>query len=201
MKINSKKLKLGMQKSEKEKPPKPQMKKSFPLGKVYQLLEPGPVVLVTSNIKNKANIMTMSWHTMMEFEPPLIGCIISNRNFSFEIIKKTKMCGINIPTVQLAKKVVACGNTTGRELDKFQKFKLTPVVASQINVPLVNECFAQLECKVVDAKMMNKYNFFVLQVVKVWVDPKVKSPKTIHHQGNGIFMVAGKSIQIPSKMK
>lgn len=65
-------------------------KKSFPLSKVYRLLEPGPVVLVTTANKNRANIMTMSWHTMMDFEPPIVGCVISKRNYTFNILKATR---------------------------------------------------------------------------------------------------------------
>jgi flavin reductase (DIM6/NTAB) family NADH-FMN oxidoreductase RutF len=61
-------------------------KKSFPLSRIYGLLEPGPVVLVTTAHQGRANIMTLSWHTMMEFEPPLVGCVISNRNYSFELL-------------------------------------------------------------------------------------------------------------------
>lgn len=95
------------------------MKKSLALSKVYGLLEPGPVVLVTTSYKDKDDIMTMSWHTMMDFEPPIIGCVISNRNFSFNALNKTNECVINIPTNELAKKVVGCGNTSGSHIDKF----------------------------------------------------------------------------------
>src|SRR5664280_1002027 len=84
-------------------------KRTLPLSKVYGLLEPGPVVLVTTAHKGRANIMTMSWHTMMEFEPPIVGCVISNRDYTFSILKQTKECVINIPTVELAAKVVGCG--------------------------------------------------------------------------------------------
>ena len=94
-------------------------KKTLPLSNVYKLLEPGPVVLVSSCLNHHANIMTMSWQTMMDFEPPVIGCVISNRNYSFDMIKKTKQCVINIPDMSLAKQVVACGNSTGRKVDKF----------------------------------------------------------------------------------
>ena len=59
-------------------------KRSFPLSKVYGLLEPGPVLLLTTAHKGRANVMTMSWHTMMEFEPPLVGCVVSGRDFSFD---------------------------------------------------------------------------------------------------------------------
>jgi flavin reductase (DIM6/NTAB) family NADH-FMN oxidoreductase RutF len=175
-------------------------KKSFPLSKVYGLLEPGPVVLVTTARNGKPNIMTMSWHTMMEFEPPLVGCVISG-NYSFDLLKATKECVINIPTVEIAEKVVGCGNTSGANVDKFKKFCLTPKSASQVGAPLIEECYANLECRVVDTSMLNKYCFFVLEVVKAWIDPKVKNPRTIHHLGNGNFMVAGKTIKLKSKMK
>src|ERR1035441_855227 len=101
-------------------------KKSFPLSKVYGLLEPGPVVMVTTVRKGRPNIMTLSWHTMIEFEPPLVGCVVSNRNYTFGILKAAKECVINIPTVELAAKVVACGNTSGANTDKFAAFGLTP---------------------------------------------------------------------------
>jgi len=176
-------------------------KKSFPLSKVYRLLEPGPVVLVTTASKGRANIMTMSWHTMIEFEPPLLGCVISNRNYSFNILKATRECVINIPTVELTEKVVGCGNSSGRKVDKFKKFSLSQVAASCVKAPLIDECFANLECKVVDGKMVAKYNLFILEVVKAWIDPAQKHPRTIHHQGKGAFMIAGETIQLPSRMK
>jgi flavin reductase (DIM6/NTAB) family NADH-FMN oxidoreductase RutF len=176
-------------------------KKSFPLSKVYGLLEPGPVVLVTTARNGNPNIMAMSWHTMMEFEPPLVGCIISNRNYSFDSLMATKECVINIPTVKIAKEVVGCGNTHGASTDKFNKFGLTPKPASKVSAPLIEECYANLECRVADAKMVDEYCMFILEVVKAWIDPAVKNPQTIHHRGYGTFMVAGKTIKIKSKMK
>jgi len=177
------------------------MKKSFPLSRVYSLLEPGPVVMVSTSRKGKANIMTMSWHTMMEFEPPMVGCVISNRNYTFNIVKATKECVINIPTKELAKKVVSCGNTSGRSVDKFTSFRLTPAAAAYVQAPLIAECYANLECKVVDTSMAAKYNFFILEVLKAWIDPLVKQPRTLHHLGKGSFMVAGRTVKLPSKMK
>jgi flavin reductase (DIM6/NTAB) family NADH-FMN oxidoreductase RutF len=176
-------------------------RRSFPLSQVYRLLEPGPVVMVTTARKGQANIMTMSWHTMIDFEPPLVGCVISDRNHTFSILKATKECVINIPTVELAAKAVGCGNTSGRVVDKFKAFHLTPAAASRVKAPLIAECYANLECKVVDTRMAAKYSLFILEVVKAWIDPSKKHPRTIHHLGKGAFMVAGKTIQLPSKMK
>jgi len=176
-------------------------KRSYPLSKVYGLLEPGPVVLITVAGKERANIMTQSWHTMMEFEPPLVGCVISGNNYSFDILRKTRECVISIPTVELSAQVAGCGNTSGEEVDKFQAFGLTPVAASQVKAPLIAECYANLECRVADSRMVNKYNFFVFEVVKAWINPAIKNPRTLHHMGNGVFMVAGDTIKLPSKAK
>ena len=176
-------------------------KKSFPLSKVYGLLEPGPVVMVTTARGGRSNIMTMSWHTMMEFEPPLVGCVISNRGYSFGLLKATKECVINIPTIEIAEKIVGCGNASGEKIDKFETFGLTPKSASQVEAPLIEECYANLESRVTDTKMVAEYCFFVLEVVKAWIDPTVKNPRTLHHLGKGNFMVAGEKIKLKSKMK
>jgi flavin reductase (DIM6/NTAB) family NADH-FMN oxidoreductase RutF len=176
-------------------------KRAFPMSEVYRLLEPGPVVLLSTTRQGKANVMAMSWHTMMDFEPPIVGCVVSNRDFTFNTLKSTKECVINIPTVELAKKVVACGNSSGRNLDKFKAFRLTAEPASRVGAPLIKECYASLECKVIDASMATRLNFFILQVVKAWVDRLKPNPRTIHHRGRGVFMVAGKTIRLRSKMK
>jgi flavin reductase (DIM6/NTAB) family NADH-FMN oxidoreductase RutF len=143
----------------------------------------------------------MSWHTMLEFEPPLVGCVISNRNHSFGLLKATRECVINLPAVELAEVVVGCGNTSGISVDKFDRFGLTSVPASCVGAPLIAECFANLECRVVDTRMVPKYCFFVLEVVKAWVDRSVKAPRTIHHLGMGRFMVAGETIKFKSRMR
>jgi flavin reductase (DIM6/NTAB) family NADH-FMN oxidoreductase RutF len=177
------------------------VKKSLPLSRAYGLLETGPVVLITTARKGRANIMTQSWHTMMEFEPPLVGCVISGRNFSFEALRATKECVLNIPTEKLAEEVAGIGNCSGRKVDKFARFNLTPAPGACVDAPLIAECYANLECRVFDTRMVNRYNFFVLEVVKAWIDPKEKAPRTLHHRGKGEFMVAGKTIRLPSRMK
>ena len=175
--------------------------KSLPLAKVYQLIEPGPVVLLTTAHKGRANVMTMSWHTMLEFEPPLIACVVSSANHSFAALRATGECVIAIPARKLAAKVVKIGNTSGRDGDKFRAVGLEPVAAGQVAPPLIAECFANLECKVTDTRMVQKYNLFVLEVVKAWIDPAQKRPKTIHHHGYGRFAVDGPMIKFKSRMR
>ena len=176
-------------------------KKALSLDKVYALLEPGPVVLLSTHGRGRPNAMPMSWHMMMEFEPPLVGCVVGDRNHSFAALKATRECVINIPTARLAKQVVGCGNTTGAKTDKFARFGLTPVPAAQVGAPLVAECYANLECRVTDTRMVAKYCLFVLEVVQAWIDPAVKNPRTMHHLGWGEFMLAGKRVRLPSRMR
>ena len=175
--------------------------RNLPLSKVYQLLEPGPVVLLTTARRARANVMTLSWHMMVEFEPPLVACVVSNRNHSFAALRATKECVIAIPALELAPKVVEVGNCSGRNVDKFKRFSLTPVPAELVAPPLVAECFANLECRVADTGLVNKYCMFVLEVLKAWIDPAQKDPKTIHHHGYGKFAVDGEMIKLKSRMR
>ncbi len=174
--------------------------KELALSKVYQLLEPGPVVLLSTAQRGKANVMTMSWHMMVEFEPPLVACVVSSADFSYTALRATRECVIAIPAVALAPKVVKIGNTSGRDIDKFAAFGLTKKPAQMVAAPLIGECFANLECRIADTRLANKYSLFILEVVKAWHDPKQKTPRTIHHQGNGRFAVDGETIRLASKM-
>ena len=175
--------------------------RQYPLAKVYQLIEPGPVVLLATADKGRANIMTMSWHMMVDFEPPLIACIVSEANYSFAALRATGECVIAVPALELAPKVVQVGNASGRDIDKFAAFGLTPVPATRVKAPLVAECFANLECKVTDSRLVNRYDLFILEVVKAWADPKQKNAKTIQHHGYGSFVVDGETITLKSKMR
>jgi flavin reductase (DIM6/NTAB) family NADH-FMN oxidoreductase RutF len=157
--------------------------------------------MLTTAAGGRTNIMTMSWHTMIDFEPPLVGCVISDRNHTFRMLKASRECVINIPTVELASKAVRCGNTSGRTVDKFEAFRLTPVPGACVQAPLIDECYANLECRVVDTRMVARYDLFILEVVKAWIDPGRKNPRTIHHLGRGDFMVAGRTITLPSRKK
>ena len=175
-------------------------KADFPVAKIRRFLEPGPIVLVSSAWRGKTNIMTMGWHTVMEFEPSMIGCCIFS-DYSADLVKRSKECVINIPTVDLASVAVGIGNSTGADVDKFAKFKLTAVRGTKIDAPLIKECYANFECKVIDASLVRKYHFFVLKVVKAHVAIAPRNPRTIHYRGEGIFMVSGRHINLRRKFK
>ena len=166
-------------------------KKDFPVENVRRFLEPGPIVLVSSAYKNETNIMTMGWHMMMEFSPSLVGCLISSANYSFDLIRNSRQCVINLPAVDLATTVVKIGNCSGRDIDKFVEFNLSAKPGKQVRAPLIDECYANFECRLVDTSWIKKYNMFVFEVVEAHVATSPKTPKTIHYRGDGEFMISG----------
>ena len=176
-------------------------KKDFPVDNIRRFLEPGPIVLVSSAWKGKTNIMTMGWHTVMEFQPSRIGCMISNGNHSHGMVKGSKECVVSIPTYDLVKQAIGIGNTSGAEVDKFDKFKLTPVEGDRVKAPLIKECYANFECKVVDTSLLNKYSFFILEVVKAHAATAPKYPRTFHYRGDGVFMVSGRNVSFRPMFK
>ncbi len=172
--------------------------RSLSLDKVYQKLEPGPVVLVTTADGGRFNVMTMSWHMMVEFDPPLIACVVSEANFSHGALKKTGECVIAIPPADLAETVVAIGNCSGREVDKFARFGLTALPGHEVSAPRITQCIVNIECKLVDRALVARYNLFIVEAVKAWIDPERARAKTLHHCGYGRFLLDGEELRLRS---
>lgn len=166
----------------------------FPVSNVRRFLEPGPIVLVSSAWRGERNVMTMGWHTVMEFTPSLVGCIIASSNHSFALVRRSRECVINVPTTALTDAVVGIGNCSGASVDKFGKFELTAEPANKVGAPLIAECHANFECQLRDDSLVDRYNFFIFEVVKAHVARRPKFPQTLHYTGDGVFMVSGKII-------
>ena len=165
--------------------------------KAFTFIEPGPVVLVTTNDGHQDNVMTISWHMVMDFTPQ-IAISTGPWNHSFETLMKTKECVIAIPTVDLIQKVIGIGTVPGTELDKFKEFKLTPLPAKGVKAPLIKECLACLECKLID--YIEAYGIVILQVERLWVDKDREDRRTFHANGDGTFVVDGKTLDYRALM-
>nr|WP_242444437.1 flavin reductase family protein [Advenella sp. S44] len=169
-------------------------KKDFPVGDARRYLEPGPIVLVSSHWQGRDNIMTMGWHCVLEFGPSLFGCMISSGNHSFDMIRKSGECVINVPTTALTDIVCRVGNCTGSEVDKFSEFGLTGNPGQAVSARLIDQCHAAFECRLYDDVLVDKYNYFIFEIVKAHVAARPAHPETLHYTGDGVFMVAGKVI-------
>ena len=162
----------------------------LPLSKAFTLLEPGPVVLVTTNAGGRNNIMTISWAMVVDFTPRF-AMTTGPWNFSYAALRKFRECVIAIPTVDLIDKVVGVGTCSGADTDKFEKFALTPVKARHVKAPLIRECLANIECRVVD--IVARHSIVVLEGVAAYFDRSRKEKRTIHANGDGTFVVDGGS--------
>ncbi|OPX85124.1 MAG: Flavoredoxin [Pelotomaculum sp. PtaB.Bin104] len=170
----------------------------LPIEKAFMLIEPGPVILVTTNDKGRNNIMTISWHMVMDFTPK-IAMTTGAWNYSFHALVNTKECVLAVPTIDLAEKVVSIGDCSGAEVDKFQKFGLTALQANDVKAPLISECLACLECRVIE--YLEPHDIFILQGVRAWIDPVRKERRTFHANGDGTFVVDGNTINLRSLME
>ena len=165
--------------------------KKMQLSKAFTLIESGPVVLVTTSDGKKDNIMTISWTMVMDFTP-VIAITTGPWNYSYAALRKSKECVISVPTVDLLDKVVGVGTCSGADTDKFEKFGLTPVKGKYVRSPLIKECLANIECKVID--IVQKHNIIVLEGVAAYFDSSRKEKRTVHAIGDGTFIVDGRRL-------
>jgi flavin reductase (DIM6/NTAB) family NADH-FMN oxidoreductase RutF len=174
--------------------------KELPASQAYRLLEPGPIVLVTTSLEGRSNVMTMGFHMMIQHAPPLIGCVIGPWDHSHQALRKTGECVIAIPAVDLAETVVDIGNCSGDAVDKFERFGLKTRPAKDVAAPLLAACLANIECRVVDPSLVERYNLFVLEAKRIWIDETREERRTIHHRGDGSFTVDGGTVDLRERM-
>jgi flavin reductase (DIM6/NTAB) family NADH-FMN oxidoreductase RutF len=157
-------------------------------GRIFTLLEPGPVVWVTTRDGKKNNVMTISWTVVLDFTPRF-AFVTGEWNHSFAALKRTRECVIAVPGADLIDAVVGVGTCSGADTDKFAKFGLTPVAAKKVGAPLIGECLANIECRVVE--IVGRHNIVVLEAVAAWTSAGRPEKRTLHAVGDGTFIVDG----------
>ena len=172
--------------------------KEMQISKAFTLIEPGPVVLVTTSDGKKNNIMTISWTMVMDFTP-IFAITTGPWNYSFAALQKSKECVISIPTVDMIDKMVGVGTCSGADTDKFEKFRLTAVKGKHVQAPLIKECLANIECKVID--IVKKHNIVVLEGVAAYFDDSRNERRTVHAVGDGTFIVDGRKLNRKKMMQ
>lgn len=176
-------------------------KRDFPVADVRHYLEPGPIVLLSVAHRGRRNVMTLGWHMMQEFTPALVACCISDANHSFAMLRASRECVINLPTVEMLDAVVDIGNCSGAEVDKFAAFGLTALRGRKVEAPLIGECHASFECRLHDASRIARDGVFVWEVVAAHAATRPKHPRTVHYLGEGEFMVAGDIVSRRARFK
>jgi len=172
--------------------------KLLELGRAFTLMEPGPVVLVTTRDGKKSNIMTISWTMVIDFTPRF-AITTGPWNCSYQALRKTRECVIAIPAADLLDTVVGIGTCSGRDTDKFARFKLTALPAQRVRAPLIEECLANIECRVVD--IVRKHNIVVLEGVAAHLAIRRREKRMLHAVGDGRFIADGQTLNRRRRMK
>ena len=172
--------------------------RKMPISKAFTLMESGLVVLVTTHDGTSNNVMTISWTMVMDFTP-VFAITTGPWNYSYTALRKTKECVIAIPTVDLLDKVVGVGTCSGADTDKFARFRLTPVQGKVVKAPLIKECLANIECRVIN--IVRKHNIVVLEGVAAYLDNLRKETRTVHAVGDGTFIVDGRRLDRKKMMR
>lgn len=159
--------------------------------KAFTLIESGPVVLVTTRDGDHENVMTISWTMVVDFAP-LFALTTGPWNYSYAALRKTRECVIAIPTVDMIDRVVGVGTCSGRDTDKFARFGLTRRKGRRVRAPLIEECLANIECRVID--IVSRHSIVVLKGLAAWVDTSRKERRALHAVGDGTFIVDGRRI-------
>jgi len=138
-----------------------------------RLLEPGPVVLVTAQFRSQPNVMTAAWVVPLSLEPPRIGIAVHPARFTHELVTRSELFVVNLPTLRLLDAVHRCGIVSGRQVDKFAHAGLHPGDALEIDVPIIEECAAHIECGLADRLSLGDHDLFVGEVLAVWADDEL----------------------------
>lgn len=161
----------------------------------YRLLHPRHTVLVTCRDKTgKANIITLAWSMPTSHDPPMVVISVSPKRRSHRIIEETGEFVVNVPTMEIAREALFCGRISGTECDKFKEAPLTPLPAKKVRSPIIKECVAHLECKLVQQVTTGDHTLFIGEVLAAYVNDgtfirtfKIKKIKPIYHVGGNDF--------------
>jgi len=180
----------------------------IPLEKCWKMLNHGPVTLVTSAHGLKTNVMAASWAMPLDYTPPKILLVVDANSYTRQLIDASGEFGLQIPKRKIAQQTVAVGQSSGREEDKFKRFGLETFSARHIAAPLLKDCVAWMECKVIpDATQ--RYDLFIAEVLACHVDSDVfhdnrwdfgddPLQRTMHYISNGEFFATGERFSVPT---
>lgn len=128
---------------------------------------PAIAAVVTARVGEKANAMAAAWHSALSRKPPLYGVAISPKRFTHDLILEAGEFGVNFLPFERAEIIAAVGGSTGREIDKFEAFKVVEEKPVSTSVPILAEAYAAYECKLVSHHTFGDHIWFVGEILMV----------------------------------
>lgn len=177
-----------------------------PLEKAYRLMNHGPTVLVSARHGDAINVMAAAWSMPLDFDPPKVAVVLDKTTLTRRMVEASGEFALMVPSRDLAQLTLQVGSTTGREVDKFSVFGASYWTGEQVGAPLLDDCLAWLECRMLpEPHIQQTYDLFLGQVVAAWADPAVfrdghwqpleGGKKSIHYVAGGHFFEIGAAFE------
>lgn len=173
-------------------------KRALDRARMARLINHGPTVLASCQDGERRSIITLAWVTPVSIDPPMLAIAIAPGRYSHDLIARSREYVVNVPPSRLLKAVWHCGTKSGRDGDKFDGAGLTAIPARAVGAPLVKECFAHVECRVVKAPTAGDHTLFIGEAVAASVEQgafdrhlRLRQPyHTLHHLGGPQFLTS-----------
>ena len=154
------------------------------------MLYPIPAVMVScGKTEVKPNIITVAWAGTICSSPAMVSISVRKERYSYDLIKDSGEFVINLVTKELVRKADYCGVKSGRDVDKFEKMKMTPMKAQKVTAPLIGESPVNIECVVKDILPLGTHDMFIAEVVSVEVDKRLIDKNGKFHLNNSGLIV------------
>ena len=155
------------------------------------LLAPVPPVMVTCGDMENSNIITVAWTGIINSEPPKTYISVRPSRYSHKLISERGEFVINLTPSRLVRSADWCGVYSGKNVNKFEKCKLTKEEANEVSAPLISECPVALECKVCDVVPLGTHDMFIADIVAVDVEEELVDEKgKLHLERAGLTAYA-----------
>lgn len=176
------------------------------LPRATQLLNHGPVTIITSAHEGRSNVMAASWAMPLDFDPPKVVVVVDSRTLTRQLIEASGVFGLQLPSRKFAAQTLAVGTNAGLELDKFSAFELETFPAEKIDVPMLAGCITWMECKVIPDDSQ-RHDLIIGEVVAAYADSRVYSNnrwhfgddpdlRTCHYVAGGTFFATGDAFEV-----
>jgi flavin reductase (DIM6/NTAB) family NADH-FMN oxidoreductase RutF len=176
-------------------------KRSLDVRKVTSLVNHGPTVLASCRHGGRSNLITLAWTTPVSADPPMVAIAVAPTRYSHGLISGSGEFVINVPSSGMLPAVWHCGTVSGRDGDKFTSSGLSEAAAMEVDVPVIAECFAHIECRVAAAPVLGDHTLFVGEVLAVSAESEALDGRlrlrrpyhTLHHLGGRDFVTTAGS--------
>lgn len=171
----------------------------------YHLINHGPCNLITTGDGTRENVAPINWTMPLNNDPALMLTVIEEGIYTEKLLKVAGEFVINLVGENLAEKVLACGRCHGNQINKFEKFSLTPLAGKKVKPPYLAESLAHIECKLIGQHPYDGVTIFVGKVLYAEVEQEywngkslvIEKAKTIHHLTAGTFAITERTITLP----